>query len=129
MQKDPEKSIDAILDNDSTVDGFKVHKLSLGRYAILELLESPFINTEKEFSVLTVLPTIYAMTLPIEEISKYNKSNISELIAKSFVWSEENDIRSLDKFINVILEKFGIVNNAAPTASSNSDDGKKKVQD
>ena len=49
--KNPVQAVDAILENDFEVDSLTVHPLTLGRYALLELLESPFIFTSKKFTL------------------------------------------------------------------------------
>ena len=80
---DPKESIDAILENEFEIDGLKIYPITLGRYALLEILKSPFIYSDIQFQVSTMLPSIFVMTQDIKELSKYNSDNINELKQKS----------------------------------------------
>lgn len=60
--KNPVQAVDAILESDFEADGLTVYSLTLGRYALLELLGSPFIDPGKKFTLAEVIPSAYVMT-------------------------------------------------------------------
>lgn len=103
---DPKVAVDAILENEFEIDGLKIYPITLGRYALLEILTSPFVYSDVQFKVSTMLPSIFVMTQDIKELSKYNSDNINELKQKSMIWAEEKDIKNVDKIIEAIIKRM-----------------------
>lgn len=122
---DPKVAVDAILENEFEIDGLKIYPITLGRYALLEILKSPFIYSDIQFQVSTMLPSIFVMTQDIKELSKYNSDNINELKSKSMIWAEEKNIKNVDKIIAAVIKRMKQLNEVSPQSSS---DDKKKVQ-
>ena len=50
---DPIKAIDAALSPAKDVEDIKVYPITLARYALLELVKSPFVTATKDFSQIT----------------------------------------------------------------------------
>lgn len=123
---DPKVAVDAILENEFEIDGLKIYPITLGRYALLEILKSPFIYSDIQFQVSTMLPSIFVMTQDIKELSKYNSDNINELKSKSMIWAEEKEIKNVDKIIEAVIKRMKQLNEVSPQSS---DDDKKKVKD
>lgn len=75
---EPTQAIDAVLETAEQfkADGLEVHPLTLGRYALLELAESPFVTPDKKFTIAEVLPSIYIMTADMKAISGYDSTTI-----------------------------------------------------
>ena len=121
---DPKVAVDAILENEFEIDGLKIYPITLGRYALLEILKSPFIYSDIQFQVSTMLPSIFVMTQDIKELSKYNSDNINELKQKSMIWAEEKDIKNVDKIIEAVIKRMKQLNEVSPQSSS---EDKKKV--
>ena len=121
---DPKVAVDAILENEFEIDGLKIYPITLGRYALLEILKSPFIYSDIQFQVSTMLPSIFVMTQDIKELSKYNSDNINELKQKSMIWAEEKDIKNVDKIISAVIKRMKQLNEVSPQSSS---EDKKKV--
>lgn len=125
--KNPVQAADAILETDFEADGLTVHPLTLGRYALLELLESPFMFTSKKFTLSEVIPSAYVMTQPISEIAGYDSTSIADLRKKALVWADEGDFKHFDKVIAAILRRIQLVNDAAPHGSSGEESTEKKT--
>lgn len=123
---DPKVAVDAILENEFEIDGLKIYPITLGRYALLEILKSPFIYSDIQFQVSTMLPSIFVMTQDIKELSKYNSDNINELKQKSMIWAEEKDIKNVDKIISAVIKRMKQLNEVSPQSS---DEDKKKAKD
>lgn len=126
--KEPTQAINAILENEEefSADGLTVRPLTLGRYAILEMLESPYVNPEKKFTLIEIIPTVYAMTQEISEICNLSKE---ELKAKALSWADSREFHSLDKILDSITRRFQIVQKAAPQGTSGEEgEGAKKTQ-
>ena len=121
---DPKVAVDAILENEFEIDGLKIYPITLGRYALLEIRKSPFIYSDIQLQVSTMLPSIFVMTQDIKELSKYNSDNINELKQKSMIWAEEKDIKNVDKIISAVIKRMKQLNEVSPQSS---DDDKKKV--
>ena len=124
---DPKESINAILENEFEIDGLKIYPITLGRYALLEILKSPFIYSDIQFQVSTMLPSIFVMTQDIKELSKYGSDNINELKSKSMIWAEEKDIKNVDKIISAVIKRMKQLNEVSPQSSA--EDKKKASQD
>ena len=124
---DPKVAVDAILENEFEIDGLKIYPITLGRYALLEILKSPFIYSDVQFQVSTMLPSIFVMTQDIKELSKYNSDNINELKQKSMIWAEEKEIKNVDKIIEAVIKRMKQLNEVSPQSSD--EDKKKVIQD
>lgn len=116
---DPKIAIDTVLETEKNItDEIKIEKLTLGRYALLDLVDSPFINNKIEFTAINLLPTFFIMTQPKEVIKNYNSKNIEELIAKSIEWADDFSPDIISKMIDAVAEKFGLVKKVSPTVSN-----------
>lgn len=121
---DPKVAVDTILDSDFEIDGLKIYPITLGRYALLELLQSPFLYSDVKFSVSNVLPSLYVMANDIKTLSKFNSGNIENLKSESMIWSEEKELKNIDCIIDSIIKRFRQLNEVSPQTS---DDDKKKA--
>lgn len=104
--KNPVQAVDAILESDFQADGLTVHPLTLGRYALLELLDSPFIDPSKKFTLAEVIPSAYVMTQPISDIAGFDSSSVPELRKRALVWADEGDFKHFDKVIAAVLKRI-----------------------
>ena len=68
---DPVNAIDTLLENDNLTK-----PLTIARFALLELVDSPFISTGKEFTVMNIIPSAYIMTHDVKELKGFNSHNI-----------------------------------------------------
>lgn len=123
--ENPTSAIDAILEDDKEIgnNGLRIYPLTLGRYALLELVKSPLINKETEFSTLTLIPTFYIMTREVSELKGFNSRNIEELEQKSMEWAETQTITDSGKILDELLQKFNLVQRVKPDVE---EDTKKK---
>lgn len=130
--KEPSQAIDAVLETSEKfkADGLEVHPLTLGRYALLELVESPFVTPGKKFSIAEILPSIYIMTSDMRAISGYDSASISKLKAKSLEWADSREFKELDKLIDCVSKRVSKVEEAAPAGTSGveGEAGEKKTQ-
>lgn len=125
--KEPVQAIDAVLETDfTTKDGLTIHPLTLGRYALLELVESPFLGIG-DFTVINTIPSVYVMSQPLSEVAGYDSKNIRELKAKALEWADGKNFRDYGSAIDLIARRMAIANDAAPqgTSATEDDDGKK----
>lgn len=104
--KNPVQAVDAILESDFQADGLTVHPLTLGRYALLELLDSPFIDPSKKFTLAEVIPSAYVMTQPISDIAGFDSASVPELRKRALVWADEGDFKHFDKVIAAVLKRI-----------------------
>ena len=73
----PKAAIDALLESTVEAGALKVHPLTVARYAMLELIESPLVTLKSgKLTVIDVIPSIYIMTQEAKDLSKYNSRNI-----------------------------------------------------
>lgn len=102
--EDPKTAVDSILET-SRVDkasNVEVKPLTIARYALLELVKSPFVTQGEEFTVLSIVPTLFIMLNDVEQLRGYTSANVQELKDKALVWSESIDIDSMSSVLEDI---------------------------
>jgi len=122
----PKIAIEAILaDREKTVKDYRLYPITLGRYALLEAVGSPMVDTSKKFTMLNVIPTLFVCMNDIQALKKYGAGDVEALKADAMAWSEEN-LRTDDvpELVDAVLKELLGVNKAAPVPS---DDGSKKA--
>lgn len=122
-ESNPVQALDAILEVPYEVDGLTVRPLTLGRYALLELLKSPFVFPDREFTLAEIIPSAYVMTQDFKDVAGYDSSNIGELRKKAMEWADDGDFRNFDKVIQAIVRRMQKVDDAAPHGTMASGDG------
>lgn len=121
----PKSAIDALLEDVKTVDDLTVYPITLGRYALLELVKCPMIQRNQQFNTVNMLPTFYIMTQPINMLLGYNSTNIDKLIEKATLWAEDQPVSNATRLIEELMVKFNLTEMVQP--DSKSDATSKKV--
>ena len=124
--ENPKAAIDALLESAVQAGRLTVYPLTVARYALLELIESPLVvvNLETKLTTLDVIPSIYVMTQPAKALSKYNSKNIDKLKEDAFEWAEDGvTAASVPMVINMLAQKLLDLRRVAPEAV---EDSKKK---
>ena len=125
--KNPKIVVDAIIDqNGQNVNTVKMYQVTIRRYAFLEKLNSPFINPEVQFTVNTIIPSVFVMTRTKDELKKYSSNDIEQLIADSFDWSDSLDMDDVPEMIKAVTKQFTEINRASPDSTETNDNSKKK---
>ena len=83
----PKAAVDALLEHEP-IDNVSIWPATIARYALLELIDSPFTRSFESLSVADIVPSIYVFTLPPEKLKKYSRKNLDELQDDAFAWSE-----------------------------------------
>lgn len=96
---DPIKAIDAALSPAKDVEDIKVYPITLARYALLELVKSPFVTASKDFTTIAMIPTIYVCCADTAQLRKYNSSNIDELNQDAIAFADSIDPKKLGTLI------------------------------
>lgn len=125
--ENPKAAIDAILESKMQVGSIVVWPLTIARYALLDLLESPFVNRTKKFNVFDTVASVYVMALDPRELAKYSSSNLDQLKQDAFVWIESDQEKSGDvvKVLDLIAKKILDLSRLAPEVV---EDSKKKLE-
>ena len=125
--KNPKLVVDAILDQNGTeVNTVKIYPVTIRRYAFLEKLNSPFINPEVQFTVNTIIPSVFIMTRTKDELKKYASNDIEQLVSDSFDWSDSLNMDDVPEMIKAVTKQFTEINKASPDSTETDDNGKKK---
>lgn len=123
---DPKAAINAILDDETTINHTTVYPITLARYALLELVESPFIGSGKDMSISNILPSLYIMTHDKSELKGITSRNIDSLYEKATEWADEMGIDEIPEIIKEVIEKVQELMKVAPTSGSDDDGPSKK---
>lgn len=125
--KNPKLVVDAILDqNGQELNTVKIYPVTIRRYAFLEKLNSPFINPEVQFTVNTIIPSVFVMTRTKDELKKYASNDIEQLVSDSFDWSDSLNMDDVPEMIKAVTKQFTEINKASPDATETENNGKKK---
>jgi hypothetical protein len=79
----PKSAIDALLEDEKCISDLTVKPLTLGRYALLDALESPLVSKKTSAKLINLIPTFYVMTQEWTDLAGYDTSNIDELKRKA----------------------------------------------
>ena len=120
----PKTAVDAILDSDKTINGITIYPMTLARYALLELVESPFVTPNVKFSISNLVPSFFICCAPLERIKGINSKNIDKLNDRALEWAETLPQTVIDKLIPAIMESLGLIKKLTP---QNGEDQSKKA--
>lgn len=82
---EPRLAIDAILEYGET--GKTIKPLTVARYGLLSLLDSPFLkkhSEESDFTLFAIVPTWYVMTAETKDLRGYDSRNLDLLRQRAF---------------------------------------------
>ena len=111
---DPIKAIDATLSPAKDVEDIKVYPITLARYALLELVKSPFVTASKDFTTIAMIPTIYVCCADTAQLRKYNSSNIDELNQDAIAFADNIDPKKLGTLIKELDSRVRQLLDVAP---------------
>lgn len=130
--ENPKLALDSILASEVKSDSeFEIHNLTMARMALLELVESPFLNQGKLFSVSNMADSAFIMCADSSELKGYTSKNIDSLKEKAMEWAETVDVSVLPKIIEGTMDMFRLlykVNPSTGSSGSSSDDSSGKVE-
>lgn len=115
----PVKALDAIISNDIVVkldnnNEITVKPISISTLAILDSIDSPLLHSDKEMTMLNILPTVYVC------INGYKAAFTDKsLIELALEWFDNQQFTTndFDNIRNAILVQFNKVLNIQPEIS------------
>ena len=122
----PKTAVDAILDSEKTINGVTIYPMTLARYALLELVESPFVTPNTTFNIHNLVPSFFICCSPIDQLKGINSKNIDKLNDRALEWAETLPQTAIDKLIPAIMESLGLINKLTP---QNGEDQSKKASE
>ena len=122
----PRTAVDAILDSENKIDGITIYPMTLARYALLELVESPFVTPNVKFTISNLVPSFFICCSPIDQLKGINSKNIDKLNDRALEWAETLPQTAIDKLIPEIMASLGLINKLTP---QNGEDQSKKASE
>ena len=120
----PKTAVDAILDSENKIDGITIYPMTLARYALLELVESPFVTPNVKFSISNLVPSFFVCCSPIDQLKGINSKNLDKLNDRALEWAETLPQSAIDELIPAIMESLGLIKKLTP---KNGEDQSKKA--
>lgn len=122
MTNNPTIALDSILETENTVkENIKVYPLTIARYALLELINSPLLTGKVATQINVLLPTFYIMTADTFKLKGYTSKNLDKLESDAIEWGDSiDDISVVEYVFKNVLDKILQMNKVAPTGSSES---------
>lgn len=96
---DPKKALDAALAPEVRIEELTVHPITLARYALLELVKSPFVTASQDIGTMAMVPTIFICCAEMNMLKKYDSNNIDELKQAAFEFADRIDPKKLGEII------------------------------
>ena len=121
----PETAINTILATEKTIEDVTIHPITLARYALLELIESPFVTTGKKFTINNLVPSFFICCAKSEDLKGINSKNLDVLNQRAMEWAETLPNTVIDKLIPEIMEALGIIKKVSPN-TGDDEQGKEK---
>ena len=122
----PKTAIDTILNTETEIcDGIKVFPVTLARYALLELVESPFVTPDTKFTINNLVPSFFICCAKIEDLKGINSKNLDVLNQRALEWAETLPSKVIDKLIPEIMEALGLIKKVSPN-TGDDESGKEK---
>lgn len=122
----PKTAVDTILDSENKIDGITIYPMTLARYALLELIESPFVTPNVKFSISNLVPSFFVCCSHIDQLKGINSKNIDQLNERALEWAETLPQTVIDKLIPAIMESLGLIKKLTP---QNGEDQSKKASE
>lgn len=114
-ENNPKLVLDAVTEYPAEFDGVKVNDITIFRYAYLEKIRSPFIDSSVDFTVENLVPSIYVLAADKKDLRKYS-SDIEALKLDALEWADDHlSFQNISKVIDCITRKFQDMNKAAPS--------------
>lgn len=123
----PKTAIDTILATEKTIDDVTIHPITLARYALLELIESPFVTPDKKFTINNLVPSFFICCAKIEDLKGINSNNLDVLNQRALEWAETLPNTVINKLIPEIMEALGLIKKVSP--NTGDDDSKKAKEE
>lgn len=123
MSTEPKLAVEAVLDSDQSVAGITVRKITAGRYAWLERLDSPFTDFEKKFTLDNLIPSLYVAQLETEKLRTYSCRDVDKLKDDAFAWSDEIDLDKIGPAVDVVMDQFRDILKIAPGTGQDGQQG------
>ena len=122
----PKTAVDTILDSEKTINGTTVYPMTLARYALLELIESPFVTPNVKFSISNLVPSFFICCSPIDQLKGISSKNLDKLNDRALEWAETLPQSAIDELIPAIMEALGLIKKLTP---HNGEDQSKKASE
>lgn len=130
MKENPTAAVDALLESATRAGKLVVHPLTVARYSLLELLQSPLVvvvDAQSPLAAIDVIPSIFVMTQEAKDLAKYNSKNIDILKEDALEWAEDQvTAASIPAVVNMLAQKLLDLKRIAPEVI---EDSKKKLDD
>lgn len=127
MNNDPQLAVEAVLDSDQSVAGITVRKITAGRYAWLERLDSPFTDFEKKFTLDNLIPSLYVVQVETEKLRQYSCRDVDKLKDDAFAWADEIDIDKIGPAVDVVMDQFRDILKIAPGTGQDGQQGNEQA--
>ena len=121
----PETALNTILATEKTIDDVTIHPITLARYALLELIESPFVTPGKKFTINNLVPSFFICCAKSEDLKGINSKNLDVLNQRAMEWAETLPNTVIDKLIPEIMEALGLIKKVSPN-TGDDESGKEK---
>lgn len=117
----PKLALDAMLEAPQLIDDLVVQPMTVARMALLELVDSPFLNPDKKFTMANMTESVFIMCAESKDLKGFSSRNVDALIDKAYAWADGVDVSAMPKVIEAVLGRLNALYKVSP--STGSDEG------
>lgn len=122
---DPKLVIEQVLNSPvgsekSEPNRVELQPLTIRRYALLERLKSPFLDTDADFTANNILPTLMVMCSTTDRIREMSRMSYDDVMDAALDWSDENNLslEELGGLLKKLSDEFYGMEVAAPESNA-----------
>lgn len=113
----PQTVIEAVIDAPEKFGDVTIGDITILKYAYLERLKSPFLDPSVEFTVESVVPSVYVLAQDKDTLRKHGR-DVEGLKEAALEWADEKlKVQEVPEIIKSIVAKLQRVNGAAPNGA------------
>lgn len=118
----PEKALDAMLEDETAVNEDTVFPLTVARYAYLEKIDSPLLTGKPDVDA--TMATAFVMTCPRQALKRLHTRE--EIFEAAVDWADERPLSALADIVAAVVQSLQTINYIAPEVDDSK--AKKKLQ-
>lgn len=92
--------------------------MTVARMALLELIDSPFVNPERKFSLSNMCESAFVMCAEPSELRGFSSRNVDALIDKAYQWADRVGVEALPDVIRNVMDKLQTIYKVSPSTGS-----------
>ena len=118
----PKCATDSILEAPQLIGNLTVHPMTVARMALLELIDSPFVNPERKFNLSNMCESAFVMCADTKDLKGYSSRNVDALVEKAYQWADNVDVNALPEVVKSVMDKLQTIYKVSPSTGADNEE-------